>query len=1085
MPSDLSVVMKTSLPAAQEQALESMRKMLMEESLAPKQQHMLDSVRNAFSSVKTHRLSDKGRADSFIKDFAERGQGDGLSRLTNDEMLRTMTVFTLASQLSHEAFKLGVRPNSIFRNFSRLDTHLLSEIVPQGTDAETVDSALEDADKQLMLEELQDLPPLDGASAADDAASTPSIHPPTTTATMGSLPTHDQLETPLADIASPTQLAKGDGDTGSELKEDVSSLEKGHTALTDDRQTSTLDGEKAADSSQEAPEGGLPGSADSTNASKTPRPPSKTPDAMIKVSEVVDDDLREESARSRASLRSDYKKRLVESRQAAEDRRAKSPHIQLPANLSVDDELVVDDDDDDEFDDDMALPDDVKEELEEARRNEMWGEEMAGTPPPSKHPSSLSLRLAAGKWSKLLDHPILQEYLKTYHCVTTFKDTLSKLFLDKDMMSASQIVADLETLVFETDKKVMPQVEQFTNNIIFILEEIASVINSAVMVDREPLVSSLLPFSRDESHRLPPTRQTSADMFSAFPQLKETSPTHIIAPLPPPDQLPQVTAHSAPLKAMSDLGMEVRVREFAGRESGWEEGSVPSLQGSRKSSVSESSTKMHLTELHSQCSLLQVQLEEESKKHEDQLRHNTVVMMEMQDTINDLQRELSAIGKASKKPRSPASASHLSAKTPSPDQSLMFTRLDLERNAKIMKKAVLDQKLDAGKYKEAVTTMDDYVSLPAQRLVHLVKKYVHHSRMKEIEENVKNSESLDEGVFDTLDKMEALQNQRAHQWAEKMDFMGIERLRLAAMLMDSLDSIEQESGLFLIKPMYSYRGRELKAPPTQKLARPVRTQPVPRHLSAARESTTSFVPAPTPASNARRLDRQTPTYQMGMDPGWIAQPPPSRPKDGVVGSGALRSVVTPQSAHLMQQPYQTWNMSLSQTKSPLDNVQYSLNTPRMLELDINRMLIGQNNISTKLPHPPTDDRLVNASNNNLRSYVTVQRPAASLAADRPPSTQGGRDTGAPPSSPSPRPPVGVSSSDRNIPHSITSPPPLPPIGDGSGSALSSHPDDPESPRSPPGSSMYQSTTQDQEESTLYKEATRPSSQLSLTDTEQQ
>ena len=29
--------------------------------------------------------------------------------------------------------------------------------------------------------------------------------------------------------------------------------------------------------------------------------------------------------------------------------------------------------------------------------------------------------------------------------------------------------------------------------------------------------------------------------------------------------------------------------------------------------------------------------------------------------------------------------------------------------------------------------MDDYVSLPAQRLAHLVKKYVHHSRMKEIE----------------------------------------------------------------------------------------------------------------------------------------------------------------------------------------------------------------------------------------------------------------------------------------------------------------------------------------------------------------
>ena len=44
--------------------------------------------------------------------------------------------------------------------------------------------------------------------------------------------------------------------------------------------------------------------------------------------------------------------------------------------------------------------------------------------------------------------------------------------------------------------------------------------------------------------------------------------------------------------------------------------------------------------------------------------------------------------------------------------------------------------------------------------------------------------------------------------------------------------------------------------------------------------------------------------------------------------------------------------------------------------------------STKLPHPPTDDRLVNASNNGLRSYVTVQRPTATLAGERPTSANG-------------------------------------------------------------------------------------------------
>ena len=117
MPSDLSVVMETTLPPAQESAMESMRKMLMEESLAPRQQQMLDSMRSAMSKLRHEKTE-------------ERGQADGSSRLTGDELLRTMTVFTLASQLSHEALKLGVRPNSIFRNFSRLDTRVLSEIAP-------------------------------------------------------------------------------------------------------------------------------------------------------------------------------------------------------------------------------------------------------------------------------------------------------------------------------------------------------------------------------------------------------------------------------------------------------------------------------------------------------------------------------------------------------------------------------------------------------------------------------------------------------------------------------------------------------------------------------------------------------------------------------------------------------------------------------------------------------------------------------------------------------------------------------------------------------------------------------------------
>ena len=135
---ELSVVMETALPPAQESALDSMRKLLMEENLAPQQQLTLDSVRSAMSRVKTSAANANAKANAANVAAAGskqevRGSADGSSRaaLSSEEMLRTMTVFTLASQLSHEALQLGVRPESIFRNFGRLDTQVLSEIAPR------------------------------------------------------------------------------------------------------------------------------------------------------------------------------------------------------------------------------------------------------------------------------------------------------------------------------------------------------------------------------------------------------------------------------------------------------------------------------------------------------------------------------------------------------------------------------------------------------------------------------------------------------------------------------------------------------------------------------------------------------------------------------------------------------------------------------------------------------------------------------------------------------------------------------------------------------------------------------------------
>ena len=70
--------------------------------------------------------------------------------------------------------------------------------------------------------------------------------------------------------------------------------------------------------------------------------------------------------------------------------------------------------------------------------------------------------------------------------------------------------------------------------------------------------------------------------------------------------------------------------------------------------------------------------------------------MEMQDTIKDLRRELLASREAQQR--------HLEAEQETtegpilPDSTVLFTRLDSERNAKAMKKAMVEKKLDPDVY---------------------------------------------------------------------------------------------------------------------------------------------------------------------------------------------------------------------------------------------------------------------------------------------------------------------------------------------------------------------------------------------------
>ncbi|CAL1539571.1 unnamed protein product, partial [Lymnaea stagnalis] len=691
---------------------------------------------------------------------------------------------------------------------------------------------------------------------------------------------------------------------------------------------------------------------------------------LSKIDGTTEEELRAASAQSRASLRQQFKMKLGEAKQAAEDRRSKSPAILLPTQLTVDDELIIDEDDDE-------IGDSVNEigtspppgfkttpRLSAQSFSEIINKEFSGN---RRDLSQPIVQKVIMKGISLREHPLLKEYLTVYNGVMGFKDGVGKTFLDKDLMSAHQMMSDLEALSFDSTKKAMPQIVELTQNVAYVLEEVSSLINSVLVFDREPPVSALNMLSREQTQKSLVPNDPAKDV--------------VLSPS---------TAEST---ASGQSGQAIHLSE-----------------------------KIDIKELQQQYLQLKEQLEEDRSNYQEQLQRNTVVMKEMQQTINDLQRELVSLDKSPLRTKSAQSTSRAAGvhhKSPSPEASVMFTRLDSERNSKIMKKAVMDDKLDPEKYMEAVSRMDEYVSLPAQRLAHLVKKYIHHTRMKEIEENVKNSGSVDDEVVDVLNKMEDLQNQRAKQWAQKMDQMGLDRLKLANILMETLDTIEQESGIFLIKPMYSYRGREVKPTYAHKLSRPSRVH---RSLTPSKDPGSTTMPAPTPSLHYRLVKHEKQYLQPHATMSDMKSPERSQERVNgdvkVTGSGMAFTKSSPKSM---------WNMQASHSWSLKNDPINSFNTPRILELDVNRMLIGQNNISTKVPYPQTDDRLVNAQQNTLRSYVTVNRPSAPPGGDwvekRPSS--GHSSAGSSGSTRSKK--VKVSEIDREIPNKLHSSHPLPPI----------------------------------------------------------
>ncbi|KAK2171484.1 hypothetical protein NP493_1060g01040 [Ridgeia piscesae] len=167
-------------------------------------------------------------------------------------------------------------------------------------------------------------------------------------------------------------------------------------------------------------------------------------------------------------------------RTSAEERRKKSPSfLSLRSQVSILSDAQLDEDGD------MPFPPDT---AGEAGRSVSFHD--AATSPMTTMPDLHSAGQSRASFG-LASHPVVQEFLGMYSEVVDFKDQISEMFANKEMMSPAQVLADIEPVEFNEDDRVQPQVEVMHQNTTRSTPQTLALIYAALANERDYPVSSL------------------------------------------------------------------------------------------------------------------------------------------------------------------------------------------------------------------------------------------------------------------------------------------------------------------------------------------------------------------------------------------------------------------------------------------------------------------------------------------------------------------------------------------------------------------------------------------------------------------
>ncbi|XP_066567423.1 uncharacterized protein LOC136754993 [Amia ocellicauda] len=367
------------------------------------------------------------------------------------------------------------------------------------------------------------------------------------------------------------------------------------------------------------------------------------------------------------------------------------------------------------------------------------------------------------------------------------------------------------------------------------------------------------------------------------------------------------------------------------------------------SPVMESLTKM---ELENQIEQMKRELLMKSRLHHEEWQYNTRPLPEMEQHVHFVQKELNNVMEAQHLSRQQQTeASHTDNNKQ--ESVILFSRPDIEQNIRVLKKCLTAGRLPVENYESASQAMAEYARLQRVRLRQLVKQYSQHVTLREAKKCLSQTTEVPEPEeLETFKRIDQLHKKKMDAWTlQALEFSEL-RAHLAETMISRLSDIEEESGLFLVKPVVSWKGR----PKT--MCFKVST----RRRHPVRRGKTLKVPVPS----FNMIDQSTePNEKIS----------PAQPAECLTKSffeSAACPVANHGSSLLPSGRYiqRFWEVDKTQLshRYPCAKVRRP-SLPRILELDLQRVLVPQQRPCIPLEMPSSQGL---RTRNNTRTFFTVK-----------------------------------------------------------------------------------------------------------------